>query len=115
MRTPSGRSGNVWSSLYLNVRSVERTGTEAEVEPRGRVTLVSLALLLALSRAGHSVCDAASLAQPWQGSTQAQTSLFHRRRRILNFFNVLPVIFTVESAVKFSVLSGVVIYFLIFV
>jgi len=85
MRTPSGRSGSVWSSPYLNVRSVERTGTEAAVEPRGRVTLVSLALLLALARACHSVY-AAPLAQPWQGSTQAPTSLFYGRRRVLNFF-----------------------------
>ncbi len=74
-----------------------------------------LALLLALAHAGRSVCDALPLAQPWQGSTQARTSLFHGRCHVLNFLNVLPVIFTVESAVKFIELWGVVIYFLIFV
>jgi hypothetical protein len=111
MRTPSGRSGNVWSSPYLNVRSVERTGTEVAVEPRGRVTLVSLALLPALARASHSESDAAPLAQPWQGSTQAPTSLFHGRRRVLNFFNVLSVIFTVESAVKFIAFGSCYIFF----
>ncbi len=76
---------------------------------------MSLALLLALAGAGHSVCDAAPLAQPWQGSKQAPTSLFHGRHRVLNFFYMLPVIFTLESTVKFIALSGVVIYFLIFV
>jgi hypothetical protein len=71
---------------------------------------VALALLLALARAGHSVNDAAPLAQPWQGSTQDPTSLFHGRSRVFNFFNVLPVMFTVESTVKFIALLGVVIY-----